>query len=164
MAEAGAVLVTDRLRDAIGVWRPAGKPSYPVEAGAIRRWAIAVYWPEAPPRIYYDEDYARGTRWGGIVAPPEFNPFAWPVRRAVESMPYHPAPREPAPNMLNGGLVMRFGAPIRPGDVITSRQRIASAEQKVGRFGETLWIEIERKLTNQSGEWVRTMLHTIVRH
>ena len=42
---------------------------------------IAVYWPDEPPRLYWDEEYARTTKWGGIIAPQEFNPFAWPPER-----------------------------------------------------------------------------------
>jgi hypothetical protein len=34
--------------------------------------------PEPPPREFVDADYAT-TRWGGLVAPREFNPFAWMV-------------------------------------------------------------------------------------
>ena len=39
--------------------------------------ALAVYYPDVPPRLFWDEEYARSTRHGGIVAPEDFNPFAW---------------------------------------------------------------------------------------
>ena len=32
---------------------------------------------EMPPPLFWDEEYARTTRHGGVVAPGEFNPFAW---------------------------------------------------------------------------------------
>ncbi|HZU76165.1 MAG TPA: MaoC family dehydratase N-terminal domain-containing protein, partial [Dehalococcoidia bacterium] len=55
------------------VW---SEPRYspPVSLSDIRKWAIAVYWPEVPPRIFWDEEYAKTTRWGGIIAPQDFNP------------------------------------------------------------------------------------------
>jgi len=43
--------------------------SYPITVSDIRRWAMAVYYPEEPPRLFWDEEYARATRHGGIVAP-----------------------------------------------------------------------------------------------
>ena len=51
--------------------------SHPVTVSDIRRWAIAVYYPATPPRQFWDEDYAATTLNGCIVAPEEFNPFAW---------------------------------------------------------------------------------------
>ena len=51
--------------------------SYPIDPVSIRNWAVTMYYPEKPPRLFWDEAYAKTTRWGGIVAPEEFNPFAW---------------------------------------------------------------------------------------
>src|SRR3954469_16209252 len=72
------------MRSIVGV-SAGGMISYPVSASDIRRWAIAVYYPEPPPRHFVDEDYARTTPFGGIVAPEEFNPFAWGASGAVEA-------------------------------------------------------------------------------
>jgi hypothetical protein len=73
-------MVSSDMLERKGVWGES-RSSYPVTATDIRRWAIAVYWPEQPPPIFWDEDYAATTRWGGIIAPQDFNPFAWPVER-----------------------------------------------------------------------------------
>ena len=70
-------LVTDGMRDARGVWDEWGRWSPPIRDSDIRRWALAVYWPEAPPARYWDAAAAATTTAGGIVAPEEFNPFAW---------------------------------------------------------------------------------------
>jgi len=51
--------------------------SYPVAESDIRKWALAIYYPEEPPRRFWDEEAAAGSREGGIVAPEDFNPFAW---------------------------------------------------------------------------------------
>jgi hypothetical protein len=71
-------LVTPEMAETKGVWG-SERVSYPISESDIRKWAIAVYWGEAPPRLYWDADYAAGTRWGGIIAPQDFNPFAWTV-------------------------------------------------------------------------------------
>src|SRR5688572_17916445 len=65
------------MRDLVG--RQYGDPmvSLPIETSDIRRWAAAIYWPEEPPPLFWREDHAAATRHGGIVAPEEFNPFAW---------------------------------------------------------------------------------------
>ena len=57
------------------------KVAPPIALSDIRKWAIAVYWPDEPPPMYWDEDYAKTTRHGSIIAPLDFNPFAWPVHR-----------------------------------------------------------------------------------
>ena len=158
-------LVTERLREAVGVWSSWGTPSYPVERGEIRRWAIAVYWPATPPRLYWDEDYARNTRWGGIIAPPEFNPFAWPVPRPPAGVePYHPLPGEPGQTLLNGGQESLFQTPIRPGDTVRKRKRVKDFSERVGRHGVTLYVHLEREMVNQAKELISLTTDTIIRH
>src|ERR1051326_5632545 len=68
--------VTDAMRNAVG-GEIARRESYPITASDIRRWALAVYYPEEPPRLYWDEEFAAKTIHGGLVAPLELNPFAW---------------------------------------------------------------------------------------
>ena len=69
-------MVTAEMLERKGVWG-SSRVSPPVSESDIRKWAIAVYWPETPPRIFWDAEYAAGTKWGTIIAPPDFNPFAW---------------------------------------------------------------------------------------
>src|SRR5580698_7637619 len=82
-------LVTPEMVEQKGVWLDE-ETSYPISESDIRKWAIAVYWGETPPRIFWDAEYAKTTRWGGIVAPEDFNPFAWPVRRENQTPPGPP--------------------------------------------------------------------------
>ena len=42
---------------------------FPIEKGKIREMAAAAY--DDNP-IYFDEEYAKKTRFGGIIAPPHF--------------------------------------------------------------------------------------------
>ena len=68
--------ITPQMRDIVGL-ELRRATSFPITDSDIRRWAIAVYYPEPAPRLFWDAEYAAGTSHGGIVAPEEFNPFAW---------------------------------------------------------------------------------------
>ena len=118
MAQEPTTYITEELRAQLGVERNR-QVSLPVERGEIRRWAIAVYWPQRPPPIYWDEEYAKATPWGGIIAPPDFNPFTWPVDeegfKAKVDMTNNQTRAgstvgtEPGQRILNGGT--RVGVP-----------------------------------------------------
>jgi len=66
--EQSETLVTQDMIDAKGVWG-AETISYPVGASDIRKWAIATYWPEKPPQIFWDEErgwYRETNHAGGV--------------------------------------------------------------------------------------------------
>ena len=159
-------MITARLAEAVGVWHDHAVPSFPIDKSDIRRWAIATYWPQEPPRLYWDEDYARTTRWGGIIAPDDFNPFAWPIAPPDAGPAQYalPAVGEPGQHMLNGGVEFQFGQPMRPGDVICGRWRVKDATQREGRMGQMLYIQLERELRNQRDEMVRIRIDTVIRY
>ena len=54
-------LVTDEMHRAKRVWGPE-TVSPAVSESDIRKWAIALYWPEIPPRHFWDVEYARTSR------------------------------------------------------------------------------------------------------
>jgi hypothetical protein len=183
---AGSV-ITDEMRSIVGKTNEVAS-SYPVAASDIRRWAMAVYYPETPPRIYWDEEFAATTPYGGIVAPEEFNPFAWgsPSRaRAAKDSPQTAGPsdedveaatggalearmgvRGPSlTNFLNGGVENEYtGIPIRPGDVIRSTSGIAEYKEREGRLGVMLFTTMETRMYNQRDELVRIQRVTIIRY
>lgn len=156
-----ATLVTAEMERDRGVWGEE-TVSYPIAESDIRKWAIASYWPETPPRLFWDADHAKTTSWGGIVAPEDFNPFAWPVER----------PTGGGMNMgsgvgqrvMNGGQQDTFGVPMRPGDVITSRTRLRDWDERETRLGLTLFSNTETEWRNQHGEHVKTRVFTIIRY
>lgn len=154
-------LVTDAMRAVVGVWGEE-RVAPPVSESDIRKWAIASYWPERPPRQFWDEEYARTTRWGGIVAPEDFNPFAWPIDRPP---PITLADRtRPGNRTMNGGQVETFGVPMRPGDVITSRTRLKEWNERETRLGLTLFSFTETEWRNQRGELVKRRISTGIRY
>jgi N-terminal half of MaoC dehydratase len=176
-------VISDDMRAIVGV-SLGGSVSYPVSASDIRRWAIAVYYPEPPPRHFVDEEYARSTPFGGIVAPEEFNPFAWGAADSVSLPPPNP-PLEaeralvavgaaehrygvPPPDLrrgLNGGVeIEHTDVRMRPGDVITTRTAIAEYSEREGRLGLMLFTTNESRWSNQRDELVRIERMTLIRY
>jgi hypothetical protein len=150
--------------------------SYPIAPSDIRRWAIAVYYPAEPPRLFWDEAYAAGTRYGGIVAPEDFNPFAWmsaePAGLPPRAGGYDPNVTEkrlgvPSPGLtfqLNGGMICEYGVRMRPGDVVTSVSRLGGYHERDGRLGRMLFTVMTSTWTNQDGEVVKTLDNTLIRY
>jgi hypothetical protein len=165
------VLLRDDMRALVGVAMETAV-SFPVAASDIRRWAIAVHHPDPPPLRYWDlpEDE--------LVAPEEFNPFAWgPRHRELAAGPGADATYdvgaperrlgvEPPPytQLLNGGLGAEYtGVGIRPGDVITSTLAIVEYAERNGRAGPLLFTTIESRWLNQRDEPVCTHRMTLIR-
>jgi hypothetical protein len=167
--------ITGAMRDAVGR-QLTRRVSFPVAGSDIRRWAIAVYYPQEPPRRFWDEAYAKSTRYGGIVAPEDFNPFAWMA--AAEEVPSaeigenDPDQTElmlgiPGAGLkfqLNGGMEVAYGAPIRPGDVITSVNRLSGYTERQGRLGLMLFTVMEDSWANQDGDLVKRTSLTLIRY
>ncbi|MBM9464054.1 MaoC family dehydratase N-terminal domain-containing protein [Aeromicrobium sp. YIM 150415] len=150
------------------------KISYPVSASDIRRWAVAVYYPDRPPPRYRDGEAAPGSRV--LVAPEEFNPFAWQVAEQMVPM-IDPLPRDPdrwekaiglaGPQLrhqLNGGCETSYGAVMRVGDVIRSETRLHDYRRTAGRMGPMLVTVYESVWTNQDREMVRIERTTSIRY
>ena len=125
---------------------------------------MATYWPEKPPPIYWDEDYAKTTQWGGIIAPRDFNPFAWPIERPKISLPGPAHPEGRALTGMNGGQTDTYGAPMRPDDVVSSRSRLVDWNERSGRLGWTMYTTTEIEWRNQNDELVRTRMSIGIRY
>src|SRR5579863_8315901 len=123
-------------------------------------------------------EYAKSTRHGGIVAPQDFNPFAWMVaatdgpERAATIDQHNPNWTElvlgAAPHnlkfQLNGGMEVEYGAAMRPGDVITAVTRLAGYSEREGRLGLMLFTTQEETWTNQDDEVVQRRSNTVIRY
>jgi len=167
-------LISPEMRAAVGreyQWAT----SYPIDASDIRRWAIAVYYPENPPPLYWDEEYAKKTRWGGIVAPEEFNPFAWmraephgdmgqEAKRPWPELYLGITPPETRANILATLDVEYTGVRMRVGDVIRSVTSLGGYEERPGRMGMMLFSTRLERWTNQRGELVRTYRQVLIRY
>jgi len=146
--------ITDDIRSMLNVERDV-LISPPIGENDIRKWAIAVYWPDTPPRQFWDADYARSSRWGGIVAPHEFNPFAWPIERREATRLGGPQGKGPGQRGMNGGSEATYYTPMRPGDVIRSSTRLVDVYEKTGRLGVMMFLVNETTWSNQNGETIK---------
>jgi len=168
--------ITDEMQELVG--REMRRwVSFPVSSSDIRRWAVAVYYPQSPPGRFWDAEVAAVSRYGGIVAPEDFNPFAWMVAEPKGQSTMAAAASNPdaiengfqvaGPGLkhaLNGGIHISYGVPMRPGDVITSVTVLAGYRERLGSLGLMLFTSIETVWTNQSGEIVKTGVSTVIRY
>ena len=168
--------ITPQMRDIVGL-ELRRSTSFPITDSDIRRWAIAVYYPESAPRLFWDAEYAAGTAHGGIVAPEDFNPFAWLTRTEAEAGVVTRAAggfvsaeevlgveKAATESLINGGTEVEYGVRMRPGDVITSVTTLAGYSEREGRLGLMLFTTSEDTWTNQRGETVKTSRNTLIRY
>jgi len=167
--------ITEAMRSAIGR-QSRRQVSFPVSESDIRKWALAVYFPDPPPREFIDPDCASSSRWGGMVAPQEFNPFNWLAAETEEPdvvVDINDPDRTEillgveGPHLkfqLNGGREVEYGEFIRPGDVITSVSRLADYHEREGRLGLMLFTLSEDMWTNQRSELVKRTRSTLIRY
>lgn len=133
-------VITQEMRDAIGV--ESEPASYDVERGAITKFAQAIG--DANP-IFNDEEAARKTRHGGLIAPPTF-------LRSMSAGPAKVQVKSPYPAALDGGSEWEYFEPVRPGDRITVTIRIADMFERPGRLGNMLFTVRETRYVNQFGK------------
>ncbi len=142
-----------------------GTRIFEVEKGAIRKFADAV---DDRNPLYWDEEYARNSRYGLIIAPPGF--FGWPIRWVRGStFIMFPSSDEPVGaivdsravlveagygRVLDGGIDYEFFATIRAGDTLTAASKIESIVEREGRSGKMIFVYTETTYTNQNGELV----------
>jgi acyl dehydratase len=124
----------------------------PVDANDIRRWAIATYWPERPPRVFLDAQ----------EAPRDFDPFAWMLDRPWSGDWLWGMGAEPGKRVLNGGQRNFYFAPIRPGDVISVTRRFVDAVERETKRGPMVFFTSEFAWRNQRDEPVRLGYQTTI--
>ena len=100
---------------------------------------------------------ARGSRYGGLIAPPTF------LRSAVSARPELPFD-VPFERVLDGGSDWEYFEPVRPGDTITAVSRIDDINERNGRIGLMLIQTIVITYTNQFGQVVATQTNTSIRY
>lgn len=140
-----------------------GTSIFEVEKEAIRRFADAV--DDSNP-LYWDEEYAKKSRYGSIIAPPGFisspwlsgRPTKWPKRGATSSETRGDLRVALAEagygRVLDGGMEYEFFGPVRAGDTITASSSIKDVIGREGRTGKMAFVISETTYTNQNGELV----------
>ena len=141
---------------------------FDVEKGAIKKFADAV---DDPNPLYWDEEYARNSKYGSVIAPPGF--FGWPASYApgntfIQGAKTRHATEQPEaqetltdaldkagyPRNLDGGADYEFFAPIRAGDTLVGSSAIKEIIGREGSSGKLAFIITETTYTNQNGDVV----------
>lgn len=154
--------VTDEARALIG--KETSEVRYEVSKQDIQKMALAIG--DLNP-LYLDEEIARSSRYGGIIAHPlqyaaihELMPESELMDDGMESGRHPPMEFS---GVVFGGMETEFFTPIRPGDIITAKRKIVDIAEKKSSKGD--WIAIltrETTCTNQKGEVVLVTRETFV--
>lgn len=131
-------VITPEMKAAIGV--DSEPITYDVEKGAIVKFAQAIG--DDNP-LFNDEQAARKSRHGGMIAPPTF------MRSLISKSP--PSFKSPYSAALDGGSEWEYFEPVRPGDRITVTTKIADLFERPGRLGNMLFTIRETRYVNQFG-------------
>lgn len=144
---------------------------FPVEAGHIMMFARAI---GDPNPVYYDEEAARQTEAGGVIAPPtfvqasaQFDPDYF--LRPKIGQPWFGSGKEPTGVTRSGGgggggggglhaeQHYEYHRPVRAGDVLTATTFPGKTWEKEGRrSGKLVFSESVTEYRNQDGELVVT--------
>lgn len=149
--------ITKEMRECIGARLFEDFPPEEVSLWAIHRFVEATT--DANP-LWYDEEYARKSRWGGIVAPPTFLHVFDPANRAFRkhpdlshmatTLPFSP----PFSRTFQAFYEFQLFIPLRPGDMITSIARIGDIYEREGKSGRMVFIRMDNEHYNQRKELV----------
>ncbi len=159
--------------------------AYPVSDVQILYWADMV---EDTNPLYEDGEYARGSRHGGVIAPP-MSLITWTMDRPGRSganpdapdvdepdrKPWPPREEELAasPRFEPPGTTatiatiseQAYGKPLRPGDRVSSSTELVNCSGlKETRLGKGYFVTILNNYYNQHQELVGTNLFTLLRY
>jgi acyl dehydratase len=152
-----------------GLMGKKGKPIvYEVTRTDIRKIADAVG--DRNP-LYWDDEYAARSKYGGIIAPPDF--FGWPVKWGpnlpfvnisdLSAILFVEATKAGYHRAINAGMESEFILPIRPGDTLVATSEIVGIEEKEGKKGGKMLISTtETTIVNQNGDVVAKQRHNSI--
>lgn len=148
-------LITEEARAFIG--KETEPVTREVYAKDIRRFCYAVG--DLNP-LYLDEEFAKGSSFGGTIAPPMFFDIPTITEEPMDRLKEDGLPRGglmppiKATRAMAGGNEVEFFKPIRVGDRITRRSKIADIYEKEGRSGTLVFTVYETRYSNQNGDLV----------
>lgn len=127
----------------IGLTGP--KYVFEVEKRHIRQFAEAIG--DSNP-LYVDEEYAKSTIYGGIIAPPSF-----PVVIGADSGQGVELPLDYS-RMLHGEQEFIYHRPIRAGDRLSCQMKVTDVYEKEGKNGPMQFLVMDTEMKDQEGELV----------
>lgn len=154
--------VPDEVRRLIGVVK---RRRHEVTARDIKRFAQAIG--ETNP-VHWDEEFARASRHGGIVAPPLFCQSLTYEDVPLEELPPDGSPLElavplPATRTVGGGSEYTVHRLVRPGDVIEISSTLKDVYAKQGRSGPLYMVVVETTFTDAQNQPVASEVATYIR-
>jgi len=146
---------------------------FEVEKEAIRRFADAV---DDTNPLYWDEGYAKKSRYGSIIAPPGFissywfsgRPTKWPKRGEATSKVERQLSDALSkagytnPGVIDAGIEYEFFYPVRAGDTITVSSMITDIIEREGKTGKMAFVTTETTYINQNGDLVAKARETSI--
>ncbi|WP_283193309.1 MaoC family dehydratase N-terminal domain-containing protein [Rhizobium sp. AN80A] len=171
----GTNYITEEITALIGVSGPVKEAPHPVEASEVRRFFQAIS--DFSPK-YTDPEWAKESRYGGLVAP-----LAFPALYIIRRGPTEPDPLEvsgasdfdgvqrslrpglppvniPLPRLLNGGYEYEFHSNARVGDRIFCRASYKDIYQRDGKNGPMVFILIQEDYFTQDDRPLYTAVST----
>ena len=151
-------MTSDNLKALIGT---KSRPTvFQVTRTDIRRIADAV---ENRNPLYWDDEYAARSKYGAIIAPPDF--FGWPVKWGPNTPfltgvdfdvnLFMEVAKAGYMRAINAGMETDFFLPIRAGDTLVISGEIVNIEEKEGKKGGKMCIStLENTVKNQNGDVV----------
>ncbi len=107
--------------------------------------------------LFCDEEYARKTRWGGVIAPPT---FLFPAGVAEDEKPQG----LPGVHAMWGGSEFYNHLPIRMDDRLTLTVQLSALEPKVSKFSRrSAYQEWTFECHNQKGELIAEVKDWVIR-
>ena len=141
---------------------------FEVEKETIRRFADAVG--DQNP-LYLDEECARNSRYGSIIAPPGFISSPW-FSRPKSGAPSSDVGGElrtalvkagyTNPSLIDAGIEYEFLRPVRAGDTIVFTSMVKEIIEREGKIGKMTFVITETTYTNQNGDLVAKARGTLI--
>jgi len=155
-------MASEELKRFVG--RVVDSSVFEIEKEPIRRFADAVG--DMNP-LYWDEAYARRSRYGSVIAPPGFISSLWfsgrPVKWGPKERPSEalgpPALMEALvqagyKRILDTGIDYDFLEPVKAGDTISLTSVVKDIMERSSKEGKSAFVVTETTYTNQSGQVV----------
>lgn len=122
-----------------------------VEKGAIRKFARAIG--DDNP-LYFDEEYAKTTRYGRIIAPPTFSrTFDF---GKIEGLEWE------TKGLIHANESFRYYRPIYAGDILFCSNKLVKVFEREGKLGHMTFLVFQQTSADESGNPVLESHSTII--
>lgn len=122
-----------------------------ISADAIRRFAVATG--ENDP-VYFDEEYARSSRYGRMIAPPTFCHFLSCAE--IPGMWFAPTGR------ILAGQRFVFHRPLYADELVSVEKVISKAYEKTGKQGTMVFLEETKRVYDENDRLICSSIMTTI--